>query len=51
MKAQWLKDGIRESRKVNKKMWNRKVRRYSKILSNGCEYKKLAGVTIYDRVV
>ena len=50
MKFYWLKDGMRNSRKVNKKRWNRRVRHYTKNLSNGNEFKKLAKASAYDMV-
>ena len=46
----WLKDGIKESRKVNKKSWNNKVRSTSDVAS-GCAFKKLAKDSIYDKVL
>lgn len=45
----WLKDGVKESRKHFKKIWNRKVRRYKNDLKNS-EYKRLSGVTAYEYV-
>ena len=37
----WLKDGVRESKKHFKSLWNRRVRYSSKIC--GSTYKKIAG--------
>ena len=37
----WLKDGVRESKKHFKALWNRRVRYSSKIC--GSTYKKIAG--------
>lgn len=51
MKPYWLKDGIRNSRKVNKRRWNRRVRHYMKNLSDGSEFKKLAKASAYDMVL
>lgn len=45
----WLKDGVKMSRRLNKKMWVRKARR-TKDLHSGSYYKRLAGVTMYDGV-
>lgn len=46
----WLKDGIKESRKVNKRIWNTKVRNNSEALC-GCTYKKIAKASVYDKVL
>lgn len=46
----WLKDGMKVSRRLNKKMWVRRVRR-TKDLHSGGYYKRLAGVTMYDGVL
>lgn len=51
MKPYWLKNGIHNSRKVNKRRWNRRVRHYMKNLSDGSEFKKLAKASAYDMVL
>ena len=43
---EWLKNGMKESRKHFKSMWNRRVR-HAKNVSNGCAYKKLCDDSIY----
>ena len=42
----WLKDGMKESRKHFKKMWNRRTRHRMGIMKHA-EYKKLCGDSIY----
>ena len=44
-----IKQGVKESRKHFKKMWNRRVRHYKNDLKNS-EYKRLAGVTAYEYI-
>ena len=46
----WLKDGMKVSRCLNKKMWVRKAG-HAKDLRSGGYYKRLAGVTMYDGVL
>lgn len=48
-RERWLKDGIRESRKVMKKYWNRRVRN-SKKRFNHASYRKLAKDSAYCMV-
>ena len=42
----WLKDGIKKSRKVMKKHWNRKVRNSERYFSHS-GYRKLAKESAY----
>lgn len=46
----WLKEGIKVSKKLYKKLWNRKVR-HAKNLVSGSMYKKLAKDSMYDGVL
>lgn len=48
-RREWLLQTIRLSKKQNKKMWNRKVRRIMN-LSDHCFYKKLAGDSMFDMI-
>ncbi len=45
----WLKEGIKDSKKVYKNVWNRKVRHFNKSFIR-CEYKKIAKDSIYAYV-
>ncbi len=45
----WLKEGIKDSRKVYKHVWNRKIRHSNKAYKN-CEYKRIARDSIYAYV-
>ena len=47
----WLKDGIKQSKKVYKKIMNRKVRNTDPSGLNNCGYKKLLGEKAYDMVL
>lgn len=44
----WLKDGMKTSKKWNKKIWNRKVRHSD--VSDGGNYRKIAKDSMYDGV-
>lgn len=47
---QWLKDGIKASRKAMKKIWNRKVRNSDNELMNNKFYKRISGESAYCKV-
>lgn len=46
----YVKQGIKESRKHYKSIWNRRIRHNDNIVYNNCSYKKLAGYSIYKYV-
>lgn len=46
-----LREELKFSIKKNKRYSNRRVRRYTKDLSNGKAYRKLAGEKVWDYVV
>jgi len=48
-KDRWLKDGIKESKKHYKKLWNRRVRHSKEELANN-EYRKLGSQEMYNYV-
>lgn len=48
-KDRWLKDGIKESKKHYKKLWNRRVRHTKETLANN-EYRKLGSAEMYNYV-
>ena len=48
-KDRWLKDGIKESKKHYKKLWNRRVRHAKEALANN-GYRKLGSAEIYNYV-
>ena len=45
----WFKEGMKNSRKAYKSVWNRKIRHSNKTYKN-CEYKKIAKDSIYAYV-
>ena len=44
----WFIEGIKLSKRLNKKIWNRKLRRKKLEIYNHSTYKKLAGESMYD---
>lgn len=46
----WYKEGLKISRKLNKKYWNRKVR-HLKYSLNRSNYKKIAKDSMYDGIL